>query len=614
MTVSRIDILAYLLLGKKLAQKSTDHIDLQQKLIHARIGVPFDVYIARAYMVSIIAAIALGWIIYLLQAEKLKSIMGDAAPAAIPLFAFVLGFMVYNLMLTYPGVLANLRGRKIDIALPHAVALMHALSRGSSDIISFFEIISKNKKIYGEVAEEAWGILIDIKMFNYDAQSALKNAGMRSPSESFRNLVESLSTVITTGGDLVAFFLTKSEQYRVAALNENRSFMELLGLLSEIYVTGFAAGPLFIITLLVILGLVGGENFFILNMVAYLLIPGGALMFIVLLSSITKEHASELIGSHVLKPQGEDLILQKAGLRFQVLRFKQAPLLKLIEKPDIVLYFSVPVALLFFILYTYRFFGLEFDRMIYEVDDYIIFSTIIAFTPYSVFMEMHSRKLRRLVGSFPEFLNRLVSLHESGLTIAKSLGKLRSTDLGVLNSEVKKMNVDVEWHGSVVSAFKNFGDRIKTLSVLRVATLLESASRMTGNIKDTLAIAATDALTNKTLEEERKTAMRMQIVIIYVSFFIFLYVVQSLVSGFLPQIPELTAGSGEEVTGIIGEGIKFSEIDKPLYVRLFFHSAVLMGFFSGLVAGQIGEGDPRLGLKHSIIMVTLAYVVFSLIS
>jgi len=614
MTISRIDTLAYMVFGKRTAQKGAEYIDLQQKLVHARIGTPLDVFLARAYLISILAALPLGIAVYLLFAERLEAVLGPATLAIVPLLSFFFGFMLYNLMLAYPSVIANLRGRKIDIALPHTLALMHALSRGSSDVISFFEIISRNKKLYGEVSEEAKDILLDVKMFKQDIQSAFKNAGMRTPSESFRNFVDSLSTVITSGGDLVSFFLSKSEQYRLKALDENKSFMEMLGLLSEIYVTGFASGPLFIITLLVVLGIVGGESFLTLNIVVYLLIPGGAIMFVVLLSSLTKGHETELIEAPKLKQQDEDLNLQRASIRFQVSQFKQNPLLKLIEKPEKVLYFSTPFALLFFILSTYKFYDLEFNQLIYKVDDNLIFAALIMFIPYSIFVEIRSRRIWRMVRSFPEFLNRFTSLHESGLTLARSLSQLRLSDLGILNSEIRKMNADVEWNGSVVEAFKNFGERVKTIGVLRVAKLLESAGRMTGNIKDTLAIVATDTLTNKTLEEERRTAMKMHIIIIYISFFIFLYVVQSLVSGFLPQIPELTPGAGEEVTGIIGEGITFSGIDKPLYVRLFFHSAILVGFFSGLVAGQIGEGNPKQGLKHSILMVLVAYGVFTLIS
>jgi len=449
-------------------------------------------------------------------------------------------------------------------------------------------------------------------LFNQDAQSALKNAGMRTSSEIFKSLIESLSAVVTSGGNRVSFFRSRSEQYRLKALDENKSFMELLGLLSEIYVTGFAVGPLFMITLLVVLGLVGGENFFILNIIVCIIIPGSALMFVLILSSLIKGNESELIETDELKQQDEDAILERASIRFNIIRFMQTPLMKFIEKPETVLYLSIPCALSFFLLSTYKFYALEFDQMVYKVDDYLIFSALITFIPYSLFVEIHSRRIGKIISSFPDFLDRLTNLHDSGFTLAKSLNQLQFSDLGILNHEVKKMNADIELDGSIIEAFKNFGKRVKIIAILRVAILLESASSMTGNIKDTLAIAAGDALTNKMLEQERRTAMKMQIIIIYVSFFIFLYVSYSLVSGFLPQLPEINAG--KEIAGLVGEGITFSGMDKILYARLFFHAAILVGFFSGLVAGQIGEGDARRGLKHSILMVLIGYTVFSLIS
>ena len=608
MIISRVDRLAYTLMGRKITQKGAKYIDLQRKLIFARIATPFDVYIARAYIISIFAALPLSLAVYLIFNRKFHGISGLEALMVMLALSTLLGLGIYNVMLLYPGFIANIRKHKIEIALPYSVALMHALSRGNNDIIFFFEVIGKNKKIYGEVSEEAKSILLDIRVFNQDIQSALKNAGTRTPSEIFKSFVESLSAVITSGGNLGSFFLSKSEEYRQKALDENKSFMDMLGLLSEIYITGFAAGPLFIITLLVVLGIIGGEYFFILNMVVYILIPGSALMFILFLSSLIKEHESELIEIGEPDQQDEDAILQRARIRFNTFQFIQDPLLKFIDMPETVLYLSIPSAMLFFFLTTYKFYAMEFNQMVYEIDDYLIFTALIALIPYSVFVEIHARKLSKIVSSFPDFLNRLTSFHESGFTLAKSLNQLQLSDLGILNSEVRKMNLDIEWNGSVVQAFKNFGKRVKIIAVLRVATLLESASGMTGNIKETLTIAAGDALTNKMLEEERKTAMKMQIIIIYVSFFIFLYVSHSLVSGFLPQIPEVTAGS--EVTGIIGEGITFSGIDKPLYERIFFHAAILVGFFSGLVAGQIGEGDPRQGLKHSILMVLIGLGVF----
>jgi flagellar protein FlaJ len=95
--------------------------------------------------------------------------------------------------------------------------------------------------------------------------------------------------------------------------------------------------------------------------------------------------------------------------------------------------------------------------------------------------------------------------------------------------------------------------------------------------------------------------------ILYIAFFVFLYVIWSLVTGFFPQLHETPS---DAVNELVGDSVALSGFDKKLYTRLFFHAAIIEGFFSGLVAGQIGEGDLRLGLKHSLIMITTAYILF----
>jgi flagellar protein FlaJ len=43
--------------------------------------------------------------------------------------------------------------------------------------------------------------------------------------------------------------------------------------------------------------------------------------------------------------------------------------------------------------------------------------------------------------------------------------------------------------------------------------------------------------------------------------------------------------------------------------RIFLHLTLVQGFFSGLVAGKMGEGSVSAGLKHSLIMMLVGYVV-----
>ncbi|MFZ2410123.1 MAG: type II secretion system F family protein, partial [Candidatus Methanoperedens sp.] len=311
--------------------------------------------------------------------------------------------------------------------------------------------------------------------------------------------------------------------------------------------------------------------------------------------------------------QETNSLLQRGRLRLKIYDFLKNPVKNFIETPEKVLFFSIPVGLLFFVLSTYNYYSLEFDRIVYMIDDYLIFTAFIVLLPYSIFAEAHFRRIRQISLNFPEFLNRLVSLHDSGMTIAASIKRLGSSNLGILTSEVNKMDIDIELKGSISEAFRNFGRRINTLSVQRVVVLVDNAIKMTGNIKDTLVIAANDATAAKAMDEDRKMSTQMHIIIIYIAFFVFLYVIWALVTSFLPEIPNVTPETAAAAQ-IAGEGITFSGIDKLLYTRLFFHASVLEGFFSGLVAGQMGDSDARLGLKHSLAMTAIAYIMFMSIS
>jgi len=71
---------------------------------------------------------------------------------------------------------------------------------------------------------------------------------------------------------------------------------------------------------------------------------------------------------------------------------------------------------------------------------------------------------------------------------------------------------------------------------------------------------------------------------------------------FLPKIPEISG---------TGSGMFAISAQKEDYNRLFMHATVIQGFFSGIIAGQITGESPYDGLKHSIIMVTIAYIFFT---
>jgi flagellar protein FlaJ len=51
-------------------------------------------------------------------------------------------------------------------------------------------------------------------------------------------------------------------------------------------------------------------------------------------------------------------------------------------------------------------------------------------------------------------------------------------------------------------------------------------------------------------------------------------------------------------------------VDTDAYELIFFHAAVIQATFSGLVAGQLGEGAIEDGAKHVVVLLGATMVAF----
>ena len=79
----------------------------------------------------------------------------------------------------------------------------------------------------------------------------------------------------------------------------------------------------------------------------------------------------------------------------------------------------------------------------------------------------------------------------------------------------------------------------------------------------------------------------------------------------LPQLSEISGvsltgfqiGLGDDIGTTGGESINFNTIFTALIV--------IQGLFSGLVVGKFSEGSLLPGLKHSLIMVLVGYLIFA---
>ncbi|MFZ2412221.1 MAG: type II secretion system F family protein, partial [Candidatus Methanoperedens sp.] len=147
--------------------------------------------------------------------------------------------------------------------------------------------------------------------------------------------------------------------------------------------------------------------------------------------------------------------------------------------------------------------------------------------------------------------------------------------------------------------------------VSRSVTLLTKANESSGDIGEVLNVAARDAAAEQELRGERRVNMFIYVIIIYISFFVFIGIIYIISTTFLSEMVK----AGEKVSGGGGGGavpLSLNREKLEMYNRIFFHGALIQGFSSGLIAGVMGEGSVLSGLKHSVIMVTIGYILFTL--
>jgi flagellar protein FlaJ len=291
-------------------------------------------------------------------------------------------------------------------------------------------------------------------------------------------------------------------------------------------------------------------------------------------------------------------------------RLMKHPVRVLTENPINTLYITLPVGIVFFLAGTaliLRDYGLN---ALYEstiVDDVALFTFLIIALPLAVldFREMSRR--RHIEEALPNFFRDLAGMNDSGMTLPNAVHLVAQSDYSTLTPYVRRLDNEMSWNVTFIEAIQRFRARLATPLTDRSIDLIAKASKAGGDVSEVLRAAAKDSYEFITLRTERRNNMLIYIVIVLISFMVFVFVIYILVTTFLSVMA--TAGSAASAVG--GAGAQFgANVNLALYTRLFAHAAILQGLFSGLVAGQMGEGRAVAGLKYSILMVIIAWIMF----
>lgn len=632
----------YAQLRSHFRAKETTYDEFRRDLMKAHMSVTYDDYLARssvyAIITGLIGIIIGGFVVAVLVGlglagdisspisfgaigRTLAAYEGIAKIVVGAVFGGVaLGYGTWQVLLRQPASKAAGRKRAINVTLPHAIVFLYALTYGGMNVIEAMRALANAEDAYGEVSREFDRIVKDMEYFGTDLPSALRNAREATPSKGFEQFLDDTLTVIDTGGNLTSFLGSESERYLTQARNEQEDLIEFLSLIAEMYITLLVAGPLFLIILLLVMGLLGGETIMQVYVIIYAAIPLLSLAILVLLDTVAAPFTQTnwrmdvdrgSSDSDQVEDQFEAYTRRKR--RKYLIDQLRNPAQLLRQHPALSFAITIPAGIaLAGGLHMGGLIDISADGFLTTPIGTTIGAVVLPFymiaIPYVLLFEHERRRKRRIEKRFPDILSMISNANEIGLTLAESFALVATRDHSPIAPELRKVHNDIEWNGDVGSAMVGFANRLRVPIVSRTMRLLVESNRSSSDLHRILGVAAEDASSHERLTQERASEVSAYVAVVIITFFVFLGIIAMLDVFFLDTFAAMAA---EETTaGEMGSPSSFGGLAVDEFRMAFFHASLVQALFGGLLAGKMAHNRTATGLKYSLGLITLALVVF----
>ncbi|MEM3370448.1 MAG: type II secretion system F family protein [Candidatus Woesearchaeota archaeon] len=256
-------------------------------------------------------------------------------------------------------------------------------------------------------------------------------------------------------------------------------------------------------------------------------------------------------------------------------------------------------------------------------------SVIIIASQFLIDFIVETRKQKEIEEQFPEFVRNFVDGINSGMPPTLAVINASKEDYGALTPHVIRLAHQLEWAIPFHKALTKFAESTNNSLIKKtVATVIEAES-YGGNIEDVLKSVTQSLIEVKKIRAERRYSIRSQVMQSYIIFIVFIGIIIVIQNFLIPYMKSVSASSASMFGGAptatisipqkavisfssFGAFVRsFSEWLKSLN-GIFIMLSVIQGLFAGLVIGKLSEGDIRYGIKHSVILMSMAFILISL--
>ncbi|KPV62982.1 MAG: flagellar assembly protein J [Candidatus Bathyarchaeota archaeon BA2] len=284
-------VFAYQLIGGKVARFLPLFKDMDVSLRKSGMKANFKAYVSTIILTTLLLSTLVlilvpMLLIFVFHLSLFSSLLFGVGAS---LLAGALTVIVFY---AYPVYRADSLKRTLEDGLPFTAGYMAILAGAGVPPDYIFRSLAQVDASLA-VSNEARNVVRDVELFGFDIISALEAASDRTPSERFKEFLEGFIATVHSGGSLGRYLRDRSSQFMKLKRIALRRFSDVLGVLSEFYVTIMVAGSLIFVVMLSVMAMLGGggsgflDPRLLLYLLTYLGLPIGSVVFLIILDIVS---------------------------------------------------------------------------------------------------------------------------------------------------------------------------------------------------------------------------------------------------------------------------------------------------------------------------------------
>lgn len=208
------------------------------------------------------------------------------------------------------------------------------------------------------------------------------------------------------------------------------------------------------------------------------------------------------------------------------------------------------------------------------------------------------KRISEIEKSAPDFLRQLSSILKVGLSFESAMEDISNYGSGPLYDEMRRTLLEIKMGRNFDQAWIAMCERLKSKEIERVFVIILDGRKSGGSIADVIMDISDDLRNVIALKRERKSSVMMAVMFLLISAVIASPFSLGMVTVY---------GSFMESFGKTSDIITIAPLAGEIY--LLIHS-----FLVGLIISVILYGEFKKGIKFSIPLVLVSYIIFYIIS